>query len=84
MPRVCRYHRSHQKSANNDERTARDGMAKLSEICALLESFAPLRLAEEWDNVGLLVGDRETNVDVDHDLSDDHSDLRGGGRIGRR
>jgi dinuclear metal center YbgI/SA1388 family protein len=39
-------------------------MPQLAEICALLESFAPLRLAEQWDNVGLLVGDRETQIDA--------------------
>lgn len=30
--------------------------AKLSEIMATMESYAPARLAEEWDNVGLMVG----------------------------
>ena len=34
----------------------------IQNICTFLESFAPLRLAEEWDNVGLLVGDRSTPV----------------------
>lgn len=29
---------------------------KLSEIMAAMESYAPARLAEEWDNVGLMVG----------------------------
>ncbi len=29
----------------------------LSDLCRFLDSFAPPRLAEEWDNVGLLVGD---------------------------
>jgi dinuclear metal center YbgI/SA1388 family protein len=32
-------------------------MMTLQELCAFLEQFAPARLAEEWDNVGLLVGD---------------------------
>src|SRR5687768_581293 len=32
-------------------------MTSLREICAFLDAFAPPRLAEEWDNVGLLVGD---------------------------
>jgi len=32
-------------------------MIQLSEICDFLETFAPARLAEDWDNVGLLVGD---------------------------
>jgi dinuclear metal center YbgI/SA1388 family protein len=39
-------------------------MPRLTEICTLLESFAPLHLAEAWDNVGLLVGDRATSVDA--------------------
>lgn len=32
------------------------------DIISFLESFAPLRLAEEWDNVGLLVGRRDRPV----------------------
>jgi dinuclear metal center YbgI/SA1388 family protein len=32
-------------------------VTRLSEIVAFLEEFAPLELAEEWDNVGLLIGD---------------------------
>jgi dinuclear metal center YbgI/SA1388 family protein len=36
----------------------------IADLVAFLERFAPLDLAEEWDNVGLLAGDRrrETNV----------------------
>ena len=34
-------------------------MPQLSQILAVLEQLAPLSLAEEWDNVGLLVGDRQ-------------------------
>ena len=37
-------------------------MMKLSAICSFLESFAPVRLAEEWDNVGLLAGDAKEKV----------------------
>ncbi len=37
-------------------------MIPLTEICSFLEAFAPSRLAEEWDNVGLLVGDRGRQV----------------------
>jgi dinuclear metal center YbgI/SA1388 family protein len=37
-------------------------MAELQTICSYLEQFAPLHLAEEWDNVGLLVGDRQRQV----------------------
>ena len=35
---------------------------KVSQIVNLLEQMAPVGLAEEWDNVGLLVGDRGANV----------------------
>jgi dinuclear metal center YbgI/SA1388 family protein len=34
----------------------------ISTIITFLEQFAPLHLAEEWDNVGLLVGDRSRDV----------------------
>ena len=37
-------------------------MIRLQEICEFLESFAPLSLAETWDNVGLLVGARDQRV----------------------
>jgi len=33
-------------------------MPSIAEIVAFLEAFAPPALAEEWDNVGLLAGDR--------------------------
>ena len=33
-------------------------MILVSDLCSFLESFAPRALAAEWDNVGLLVGDR--------------------------
>ncbi|MEX0820331.1 MAG: Nif3-like dinuclear metal center hexameric protein [Pirellulaceae bacterium] len=32
-------------------------MPTVQDVCDFLEEFAPSRLAEEWDNVGLLVGD---------------------------
>jgi dinuclear metal center YbgI/SA1388 family protein len=37
---------------------------RIADLVAFLERFAPLDLAEEWDNVGLLAGDRrrETNA----------------------
>jgi len=38
-------------------------MLKIETIAAFLEQFAPSRLAENWDNVGLLVGDRSREVD---------------------
>ncbi len=37
-------------------------MPTVQTIAALLERFAPTRLAEEWDNVGLLVGDPASEV----------------------
>ena len=35
---------------------------KLSTIIGFLERFAPLGLAEDWDNVGLLLGDRNAMI----------------------
>ena len=37
-------------------------MASLHELIEMLEDLAPPRLAEPWDNVGLLVGDRRRSV----------------------
>jgi dinuclear metal center YbgI/SA1388 family protein len=37
-------------------------MKTVQDICDFLDAFAPPRLAEEWDNVGLLVGDRRREV----------------------
>ena len=37
-------------------------MPTVAAIAAFLEQVAPFRLAEEWDNVGLLVGRRDQNV----------------------
>ena len=37
-------------------------MTRLNDLCRYLESFAPRRLAEEWDNVGLLAGDMNREV----------------------
>ena len=37
-------------------------MTKLSEVVAALDAIAPPSLAEAWDNVGLLVGDRSQRV----------------------
>lgn len=34
----------------------------VDQICQTLAAIAPLRLAEDWDNVGLLVGDRRAPV----------------------
>lgn len=38
-------------------------MATVATVAECLEQFAPARLAEEWDNVGLLVGDRTWPVE---------------------
>jgi dinuclear metal center YbgI/SA1388 family protein len=38
-------------------------MTTVSAIAAFLEEFAPHRLAAEWDNVGLLVGDARRTVE---------------------
>jgi dinuclear metal center YbgI/SA1388 family protein len=38
-------------------------MLTLSAICDFLDAFAPPHLAAEWDNVGLLVGDRAQRVE---------------------
>jgi len=35
---------------------------KLSDVTKVLDDVAPLRFAEKWDNVGLLVGDPEAEV----------------------
>lgn len=35
---------------------------RLSEIIDFMEAFAPTGLAEEWDNVGLLLGDQQAEV----------------------
>jgi dinuclear metal center YbgI/SA1388 family protein len=37
-------------------------MTTLADLCELLDAFAPPRLAADWDNVGLLVGDRLQKV----------------------
>ena len=35
---------------------------KVSEIIEIIENIAPPEIAEEWDNVGLLLGDKDKNV----------------------
>lgn len=35
---------------------------KIYEVCSVLEKYAPLTLAEDYDNVGLLVGDKNADV----------------------
>ena len=41
---------------------AKADVPKVDEFCRVLGEIAPLRLAESWDNVGLLVGDRDGPV----------------------
>lgn len=38
-------------------------MTTINQLTTYLENFAPLRLAEDWDNVGLLMGDRTQTVE---------------------
>jgi dinuclear metal center YbgI/SA1388 family protein len=38
-------------------------MTKLADVVAFLERFAPPELAADWDNVGLLTGDRAQSVE---------------------
>ena len=54
-------------------------MPTVGEVAAFLEVFAPPALAEEWDNVGLLLGDRGSGP-ANHDLPDDHTRVGGRGR----
>ena len=35
---------------------------RLTDVCAALEQLAPKRMAQKWDNVGLLAGDRAAGV----------------------
>ena len=37
-------------------------MTKIEDVSVFLDKFAPTRLAEDWDNVGLLVGDTDADV----------------------
>lgn len=37
-------------------------MTPLENVCGFLAKTAPLKLAEDWDNVGLLIGDRKSEV----------------------
>src|SRR6187399_1859432 len=38
-------------------------MTTVADLCAFIDAFAPPILAAEWDNVGLLVGDRAQKVE---------------------
>lgn len=46
----------------SDSTAAETSMASVADIVRFLQEQAPLELAEEWDNVGLLVGDPERPV----------------------
>ena len=37
-------------------------MTKVADVVNIMKALAPVELAEEWDNVGLLIGDREREV----------------------
>jgi dinuclear metal center YbgI/SA1388 family protein len=37
-------------------------MTTVREVCDYLKSIAPLNIAEDWDNVGLLLGDNELEI----------------------
>ncbi len=39
---------------------------KISEIAAVIEKIAPLALAQDWDNVGLLTGDPDKEIGSSH------------------
>src|SRR5262245_53752638 len=38
-------------------------MTTLADLCSYLDTFAPPALAADWDNVGLLVGDRSQRIE---------------------
>ena len=38
-------------------------MTSIKDICDVLDELAPTRLAEDWDNVGLLVGDADASAE---------------------
>ncbi|MCA9171988.1 MAG: Nif3-like dinuclear metal center hexameric protein, partial [Planctomycetales bacterium] len=45
-----------------NSRTGTTTNMKLAAICEFLESLAPTATAEDWDNVGLLVGQPDADV----------------------
>jgi len=46
----------------DDKKTKKLVMTKIKEIVSYLDNFAPRVLSEDYDNVGLLIGDYNTNV----------------------
>jgi dinuclear metal center YbgI/SA1388 family protein len=74
-PRVCSWDRTpvftqprtslrvaFQRMSDRVTSTYKIAMPTVAAIAAFLEQVAPFRLAEDWDNVGLLVGHRGQNV----------------------
>src|SRR4051812_27498301 len=50
-------------NARKIERNVRvTAMVIVADVCAVLDQLAPLAHAEEWDNVGLLLGDKTVAV----------------------
>ncbi len=48
-------------------------MSTVAELAHWLEQFAPLSLAESWDNVGLLWGDPAAELEPGDDVPDGHA-----------
>src|SRR5689334_15108821 len=46
----------------SDQPSIDGGKMNILAVETFLEEFAPPRLAESWDNVGLLIGDRQAEV----------------------
>ena len=42
--------------------TRKARIPRVADVCAALEEIAPIALAQSWDNVGLIVGDRNARV----------------------
>ena len=51
-----------QSPLHTENRYLKTEMPSVSEVCAFLDELAPSDLAEDWDNVGLLIG--RSDVDV--------------------
>lgn len=50
------------KKVGRSKKTAASARTELSDVCDALEALAPIHLAQDWDNVGLLAGDRKAPV----------------------
>ncbi len=48
--------------ANKRKGSRRGSPASVADVCRVFEAIAPPALAAEWDNVGLLIGDRSATV----------------------